>query len=195
MLGQSTQAMYPVDSTAPALTISSPPNNKFFGPDDLMNGAFQVCAQTPDKDATALPATLGAAVKNLSVAVGTGSPDSTNGYVAVTATNTDTCVNVACTSSTPVDLTVTLKDAAGNATTKTISQISCATVAARRADRVADRGRDALRRSDQAPAGVVVDRTRSRTRTASRPARSGPSSRARTRPAWRRCSAARWAER
>ena len=128
VVGQSTQAMYSVDTTAPTLTISAPPNNKFFGPNDLVNGAFQVCAQTPDKDATALPATLGAmAVKNLSVAVGTGSPDSTNGYVAVTATNTDTCVNVACTSSTPVDLTVTLKDAAGNPTTKTITQISCAT--------------------------------------------------------------------
>ena len=127
VLGQSSQAIYPVDSTPPALTISSPPNNKFFGPADLTNGAFQVCAQTPDKDATALPATLGAAAKNLSVAVGTSSPDSTNGFVAVTATNTDTCVNVACTSSTPVDLTVTLNDAAGNATTKTISQISCAT--------------------------------------------------------------------
>ncbi len=125
--GQSALATYPVDSTSPTLTISSPANNKFFGPANLTNGAFQVCAQTPDKDATALPAALGAAVKNLSVAVGTGSPDSTNGYVAVTATNTDTCVNVACTSSTPVDLTVTLKDAAGNATTKTISQISCAT--------------------------------------------------------------------
>ncbi len=127
VVGQSTLAMYPVDSTSPALTISSPANNKFFGPTELTNGAFQVCAQTPDKDAAALPAALGMAVKNLSVAVGTGSPDSTNGYVAVTATNTDTCVNVACTSSTPVDLTVTLKDAAGNATTKTISQISCAT--------------------------------------------------------------------
>ena len=128
VLGQSTLAMYPVDTTAPTLTISSPANNKFFGPTELMNGAFQVCAQTPDKDATGLPATLGAmAVKNLSVAVGSSSPDSTNGYVAVTATNTDTCVNVTCTSSTPVDLTVKLSDAAGNVTTKVISQISCAT--------------------------------------------------------------------
>ena len=74
----------------PTLTISSPPNNKFFGPTELTNGAFQVCAQTSDKDATALPATQGAmAVKNLSVAVGSGSPESTNGYVAVTATNTE----------------------------------------------------------------------------------------------------------
>src|SRR5581483_1194197 len=44
VVGQSTQAMYPVDSTPPTLTISAPPNNKFFGPADLVNGAFQVCA-------------------------------------------------------------------------------------------------------------------------------------------------------
>jgi len=127
VVGASAKGMYPVDSTPPTLTISSPANGTYFGPNDLKNNSFQVCAQTPDKDATALPAALGAAVNNLSVAVGTGSPDPTNGYAAVTATATDTCLNVACTSSTPVDLTVTLKDAAGNATVKTISQISCAT--------------------------------------------------------------------
>jgi hypothetical protein len=129
VVGHSTKGTYVVDSTPPALTISSPADGKFFGPNDplLVNGAFPVCAKTSDKDATNLPTSLGAAAKNLSVAVGTGSPDATNGFVAVTAVDTDTCVNVACTSSTPINLTVTLKDAAGNATVKTISQISCAT--------------------------------------------------------------------
>jgi hypothetical protein len=123
-IGRSAKGMYPVDSTPPALTISSPANGKFFGPTELTNGAFQVCAKTSDKDATNLPAALGdAAVKNLSVAVGTGSPSS----IAVTATDTDTCVSVPCTSSTPIDLTVALRDAAGNPTTKTITQVSCAT--------------------------------------------------------------------
>ncbi len=51
VLGQSTKGTYPVDSTAPVLSISSPSNGKFFGPTELINGAFQVCAQTPDKDA------------------------------------------------------------------------------------------------------------------------------------------------
>jgi hypothetical protein len=126
-VGRSTSGMYPVDSTAPVLTISSPANGHYFAPGEIPNGTFPVCAQTPDKDATALPAALGAAAKNLSVAVGTAAPDATNGYVAVTATGTDACVNVTCTSSTPIDLNVTLKDAAGNSTTKTITQISCAT--------------------------------------------------------------------
>ena len=120
-VGRSTKGMYPVDSTPPALTISSPPDGKFFAPGDLTNGAFQVCARTADKDATSDTA------KNLSVAVGTGSPDPNSGYAAITATDTDTCVSVACTSSTPVNLTVTLKDAAGNSTVKTLSNISCAT--------------------------------------------------------------------
>ena len=128
-VGRSTPGMYPVDSTAPALTISSPANGHFFAPGELdpVTHTFPVCAQTPDKDATALPAALGAATKNLSAAIGTAAPDATNGYVAVLATGTDSCINVPCTSSTPIDLTVTLKDAAGNATTKIITQVSCAT--------------------------------------------------------------------
>jgi hypothetical protein len=125
--GLSTMGMYPVDSTAPTLTISSPADGKFFGPTELTNGAFKVCAQTTSADAAGLPATLGDAAKNLSVAVGTASPDPNNGSVAVTAVGTDACVNVACTSSSPIDLTVTLKDAAGNPTVKTISQVACAT--------------------------------------------------------------------
>jgi hypothetical protein len=112
---------YSVDSTPPVLTVSSPMDGKFFGPTELTNGSFQVCARTADKDATSDTA------KNLSVAVGTGSPDPNSGYAVVPAVNTDACVSVACTSATPVDLKVTLKDSAGNPTTKTISQISCAT--------------------------------------------------------------------
>lgn len=127
MVGHSAATTFPVDSTPPALTISSPTAGQFFGPGDLVNGAFKVCAQTSSPDAVALPATLGAAAKNLSVAVGTASPDAQTGFAAVTAVGTDACVNVACPSNSPVDLTVTLKDAAGNPTVKTISQVSCAT--------------------------------------------------------------------
>ena len=127
MLGQSVKGTYPVDSTAPTLTISSPANGHFFAPGELNNGAFQVCAQTPDKDATVMMDAQGNIAKNLSVAIGTSAPDMTNGYASVTATGTDTCISVACTSATPIDLTVTLKDRAGNPTVKTVSQVSCAT--------------------------------------------------------------------
>ena len=126
-------------------------------------------------------------MKNLSVAVGTGSPDPTNGYAAVTATGTDTCVNVTCTSSTPIDLTVTLKDAAGNPTVKTISQIACATtlpgvqIVSPHSETTATIRR--LQRSDPAPAGGDLGEHAARIRTPSRPAPSGRSSPAPTRPA------------
>jgi len=126
-VGHSAATAFKVDSTAPVLTISSPADNTFIGPSQLVNGAFQVCAQTSSTDAVALPATLGAAAKNLSVAIGTSSPDPDTGFVAVTAAATDACVSVTCPSNSPVDLTVTLKDGAGNATVKTITGISCAT--------------------------------------------------------------------
>jgi len=126
-VGRSAATSFKVDSTAPALTISSPADNTFIGPTQLVNGAFQVCAQTTSADAVALPATLGAAANNLSVAIGTSSPDPDTGFVPVTAVGTDACVAITCPSNSPVDLTVTLKDAAGNATVKTISGISCAT--------------------------------------------------------------------
>src|SRR6185295_19429442 len=114
-VGRSTKGMYPVDSTPPALTVSSPVNGKYFPPAELTNNAFPVCAQTADKDATS------DTVKTLSVAVGNGSPDPNTGSVALPAVNTDGCINVVCASSAPFDLTVTLRDAAGNSTVKTIS--------------------------------------------------------------------------
>jgi len=126
-VGHSAATAFKVDSTAPVLTISSPADNTFIGPTQLVNGAFQVCAQTTSTDAVALPATLGAAANNLSVAIGTSSPDPDTGFAPVTAVGTDACVSVTCPSNSPVDLTVTLKDTAGNATVKTISGISCAT--------------------------------------------------------------------
>jgi len=64
-VGHSTKGTYPVDSTPPTLTISSPTNGKYFGPGDLAGTTtktFAVCAQTADKDATSDTA------KNLSVA-------------------------------------------------------------------------------------------------------------------------------
>ncbi|HEY4186783.1 MAG TPA: FG-GAP-like repeat-containing protein [Polyangia bacterium] len=125
--GHSAATPFKVDSMAPDLTVSSPVAGQFIGPADLVAGAFKVCAQTTATDAVALPSTLGAAALNLSVAVGTASPDTDTGFVAVTAVATDACVNVLCPSNSPVDLTVTLKDGAGNSTTKVVSNVSCAT--------------------------------------------------------------------
>ena len=127
-VGHSAATAFKVDSTAPVLTISSPADNTFIGPTQLVNGAFQVCAQTTSADAVALPATLGAAANNLSVAVGTSSPDPDTGFVPVTAVGTDACVAVTCPSNSPVNLTVTLKDATDNTTGKTSTGIPCTTI-------------------------------------------------------------------
>lgn len=126
-IGHSAGTAFKVDSTAPTLTVSSPADNTFIGPTQLVNGAFQVCAQTTSTDAVGLSATLGAAAKNLSVAIGTSSPDPDSGFVTVAAVGTDACVAITCPSNSPVDLTVTLKDGAGNSTVKTITGVSCAT--------------------------------------------------------------------
>jgi len=114
-------AVYPVDTAPPDLTISSPANDAFMGPTALTNGAFKVCAKTTSPDATTV--NLPAGIKNLCVAIGTAACANPT---AVTATATDTCVDVPCPGSGPFDINVTLSDAAGNATKKTITHVTCA---------------------------------------------------------------------
>jgi hypothetical protein len=116
--GTSAKATFPVDSTGPVLTVSSPAAGQL-----VVGANFNVCGQTPSADAVALPAALGARASNLCVSMGT-SPTCL-GTVAVTAVNTDACVSVACPGSAPFDLTLTLTDAAGNPTSKTVSGVSC----------------------------------------------------------------------
>lgn len=121
--GSSTSpAPYPVDTTGPDLTISSPSNDAFMGPGMLTNGAFKVCAKTTSADAVGLGAALGAAAKNLCVSVGSSACANP---VAVAAVGTDTCVDIACPGSAPFDINVTLTDGAGNPTKKTITNVAC----------------------------------------------------------------------
>src|SRR4029079_1366164 len=87
-------------------------------------GRFNVAARTTSADAAGLPASLGGGVNNLCVALG-GSA-SCVGTAAVTAVNTDACVAVTCPGGAPFNITVTLKDGAGNPTSTTIQGVSCA---------------------------------------------------------------------
>jgi hypothetical protein len=116
--GISAKATFPVDSTGPDLTVSSPAAGQL-----VVGANFNVCGQTASADAVALPAALGARVNNLCVSMGT-SPTCI-GTVAVAAVNTNACVSVACPGSAPFDLTLTLTDAAGNPTSKTVSGVTC----------------------------------------------------------------------
>ncbi|HXU07325.1 MAG TPA: hypothetical protein VN903_40515, partial [Polyangia bacterium] len=123
--GMSAATNFPVDTTAPNLTVSSPVAAQFFGPTDLDNqGRFKVCGQTTSADAAGLPASLGAAANNLCVSLGGSATCAAT--AAVTAVNTDACALVTCPGAAPFNLTVTLKDGAGNPTATTIQGVSCA---------------------------------------------------------------------
>ena len=140
---------FPVDTTAPNLSVTSPAAGQFFGPTELdSQGRFSVCARTTSADAAGLPASLGAGVNNLCVAL--GGSTSCVGTAAVAAINTDACVPVTCPGGAPFDITVTLKDGAGNPTTTTIQGVSCASTLAVGADHHARLGRARVQRSVEA---------------------------------------------
>ena len=116
---------FPVDTTAPNLTVTQPTAGQFFGPTMLdSQGRFSVCGRTTSADAAGLPSSLGAAASNLCVSLG-GSATCA-GSAPVAAINADTCVPITCPGGAPFDVTVTLKDVAGNPTATTIQGVSCA---------------------------------------------------------------------
>ncbi|HET6283259.1 MAG TPA: hypothetical protein VFH73_20045, partial [Polyangia bacterium] len=119
--GKSTIGTYPVDTTAPDLTVTEPVNGKHFNPTDLTNGAFKVCGATMAADAKDLPATLGAAQNNFQVGVGM----QTDSIHAPMPAAGIVCVDVMCPGGAAFDLNVTLKDGAGNPLTKKITGVSC----------------------------------------------------------------------
>jgi hypothetical protein len=123
--GMSAATSFPVDTTAPNLTVTSPMPNQFLGPTALdTQGRFNVCGRTTSTDAAGLPASLGLAARNLCVSLN-GSPTCID-TAPVTAINTNTCIPVMCPGGAPFDVTVTLKDGAGNPTTTTVQGVSCA---------------------------------------------------------------------
>ena len=125
--GSSGLTSFPVDTTAPDLTVTRPHDGDFLGPTDLdSQGRFSVCGQTTAADAANLPASLGAGVNNLCVALGGSSTCAAT--APVTAVNTPACALVTCPGGAPFNITVTLKDAAGNPTATTVQGISCASM-------------------------------------------------------------------
>jgi hypothetical protein len=115
--GRSAKATYEVDTTPPALTVTTPAEGQHF-PDAE---TFQVCAVTSAEDAQALPDSLGAAAqKNFCARVGNSSPtcEATDGDGAA-------CVELPCPGGPPFDLRVSLRDAAGNTRTETVKSVSC----------------------------------------------------------------------
>jgi len=124
---QSGAATFPVNTTAPGLTVTEPAAGKHFGPTEDSDATaagqqFRVCGSTDSLDALNLPSNLGAAQNNLCVALGTATP------VCVPATGASgeaSCVNLTCQDRVAFDLNVTLTDSAGNKSKATVQGVSC----------------------------------------------------------------------
>lgn len=117
-----------VDSTPPDLAVTGVADGKHFGPSDDVdpntNGLqFQVCGTTGATDALDVTQGPSPNPNNFCTAIGTSSPTCAP---ASASTSSGACVMVTCPGGAPFDLTVTLYDEAGNATTKTIQGVSCA---------------------------------------------------------------------
>ena len=142
--GRSTQTTYAVDTQAPPLSAKKVKENAaitdlqdgdHWNPEDDADPAtdglqIRVCGTTDSAsaaDALDLPASLGAGQQNFCVAVGTSSPTCTPATTGGADTAGDgACVNIECPGGGPFDLTLTLRDDAGNPTVKTIQGVSCA---------------------------------------------------------------------
>ncbi|MCL4752378.1 MAG: FG-GAP repeat protein [Myxococcales bacterium] len=123
---QSAEKTYTVDTVAPDLTVGLA-DGAHFGPADDADSTkpglqIKVCGSTTSADALDLPASLGAGQANFGVAVGTSTPTS---EPATTAGASGACVILDCPGGAPFDLSVSLKDEAGNPTTKVVQGVTC----------------------------------------------------------------------
>lgn len=142
--GMSTTTTYTVDTEAPPLSAHKVKENDaitplqdgdHWNPEDDADPAtdglqIRVCGTTDAAsapDALDLPASLGTGQQNFCVAVGTSSPTCTPATTGGAATAGDgACVTIDCPGGGPFNLTLTLRDDAGNPTEETIQGVTCA---------------------------------------------------------------------
>ncbi|HEX4405041.1 MAG TPA: hypothetical protein VH560_09455 [Polyangia bacterium] len=118
-VGASETAQYPVETTAPDLTITYPGAGQAIPPSGLSGDTFQVCGHTSAADAINLPAALGRS--DNFCAVTSGRPT----CAVATAVGGDVCVNLPCPGEGAFDITATLTDAAGNSQEVVVPSVSC----------------------------------------------------------------------
>jgi hypothetical protein len=116
--GMSAKTMFTVDTTPPDLTVTKPTAGMF-----VFGATVDVCGQTTQMDAAGLASSLGAAQSNLCVFVGSSPTPKCGPMVAV---NAPSCVTIDCPGAAPFNLTVQLKDTAGNPTSQTLTGVTCA---------------------------------------------------------------------
>lgn len=127
--GTSAEAIFPVDTKAPDMTVSGVASNQAITVAEDIDPAtdgiqFDVCGQTKATDATDLPASLGtAAQKNFCVKNGS-SPASCEPVKSGKG-----CVRLDCNAigSAAQTVVVTIKDAAGNPAKETFTEVKCQT--------------------------------------------------------------------
>ncbi len=138
--GQSTSVTYLVDTEAPPLVAKKVRGTE---QSDLQDGdhwnpehdvdpnkdglQIRVCGGTDASDAVDLPATLGAGQQNFCVAVGSSSPSCVPATTGGAGDAGDGgCVDIDCPGGGPFNLTLTMRDDAGNPTGKTTQAVTCA---------------------------------------------------------------------
>lgn len=129
--GSSAEVTYPVDTTPPELNNTAPAAGHFFGPTDDTNSAksglqFKVCGETTASDAIDLPVSLGGAENNFCVGIGSATPSCVAAKTAAVGGASGACVELDCPGGAPFDLSLTLRDDAGNPTKATIQGVRCA---------------------------------------------------------------------
>jgi hypothetical protein len=138
--GQSTSVTYLVDTEAPPLVAKKVRGTE---QSDLQDGdhwnpehdadpnkdglQLRICGATDASDALNLPSTLGAGQQNFCVAVGSSSPSCVPATTDGAGDAGDGgCVDIDCPGGGPFDLTLTMRDDAGNPTGKTTQAVTCA---------------------------------------------------------------------
>jgi hypothetical protein len=116
--GSSAKGTFIVDTTPPNLSVTKPTAGMF-----VVGGTVDVCGQTTDSDAAALPSSLGAGQSNFCVTVGSAAAPT---CVPMVMVSSPSCVSIPCPGAAPFNLTISLKDGAGNPTTQTLTGITCA---------------------------------------------------------------------
>lgn len=118
-VGQSSEARFTVDSTAPTLTVSSPMAGAVIGMMSDVNATragnqFRVCGRSNN------------AGRDLCAVVAGAMPGDGNCTPVPTSATTDACVEVTCPDGgAPFDVEVSTSDAAGNRTRQTLAGIRC----------------------------------------------------------------------
>ena len=141
VVGRSAQGIYVVDTEPPTLTVhkelggggalSPLANGDHFGPADDADPAreglqMRLCGATTSEDAVDLAEHLATGPDNLCVRIGTSAADCAPARAGGVPGDVGACIDVDCPGAGVFSLSVTLRDGAGNPTTRVADNLTCA---------------------------------------------------------------------